>query len=134
MENETGLQNIPTRVTDQIQFHPHTQMSECVTSPPLSRKSLAQRARRERERHDPRLLSLQLRYVSSPEETSAHVTHLNTEQRHMYDVVTDSVYNKRGKLFFLNGAAGTGKTFAYNTIAGSCRQNGHIVVMSNVRY
>ncbi|KAI8532731.1 hypothetical protein RHMOL_Rhmol11G0236300 [Rhododendron molle] len=33
-----------------------------------------------------------------------------------------------GTTFFLNGGAGTGKTFLYNTIAQKCRALGHIVV------
>ncbi|XP_026454030.1 uncharacterized protein LOC113355393 [Papaver somniferum] len=33
-----------------------------------------------------------------------------------------------GRTFFLNGSAGTGKTFLYNTVAASCRLRGYIVL------
>lgn len=42
--------------------------------------------------------------------------------------LTDSAVQNAGKIFFLNGAAGTGKTFVYNTIAAKCRSLGHIVI------
>ncbi|PIA61727.1 hypothetical protein AQUCO_00200012v1 [Aquilegia coerulea] len=52
------------------------------------------------------LEQMQLRYMFTPAETVARVSCLNQEQHHVYDVVTDSVYNNKGKLFFVNGAAG----------------------------
>ncbi|PIA53073.1 hypothetical protein AQUCO_01000741v1 [Aquilegia coerulea] len=54
---------------------------------------------------------------------------MNAEQLHAYTEVTNSVLNDSGKIFFLNGPAGTGKTFVYNTIADSLRSKGHIVIM-----
>src|ERR1700686_2948779 len=40
----------------------------------------------------------------------------NVEQRAAYDSIIGSVMQHEGKLFFLHGPAGTGKTFVYNTI------------------
>ncbi|XP_028078844.1 uncharacterized protein LOC114280672 [Camellia sinensis] len=48
--------------------------------------------------------------------------------RNAYNTITSSVFQNKGTVFFLNGGAGTGKTFLYNTIALKCRSLGHIVV------
>ncbi|XP_028094153.1 uncharacterized protein LOC114294224 [Camellia sinensis] len=53
---------------------------------------------------------------------------LNNGQRNTYNTITSSVFQNKGTVFFLNGGAGTGKTFLYNTIALKCRSLGHIVV------
>ncbi|XP_018460165.2 uncharacterized protein LOC108831095 [Raphanus sativus] len=53
------------------------------------------------------------------EETLRHekqFTQLNADQRAIYDSVLESVDKKEGKLFFVYGAGGTGKTFLYQTI------------------
>ncbi|PIA35515.1 hypothetical protein AQUCO_03500110v1 [Aquilegia coerulea] len=71
----------------------------------------------------------QLQYEGIEIEAATNYLRLNSAQNQAYKVVTDSVFSKKGKLFFLNGAAGTGKTFVYNTIASACRSKGHIVVM-----
>ena len=57
-----------------------------------------------------------------------NVARLNTAQCSAYNAITSSVFENKGTTFFLNGGAGTGKTFLYNTIAGKCRSLGHIVV------
>ncbi|KAI8561187.1 hypothetical protein RHMOL_Rhmol04G0318500 [Rhododendron molle] len=57
-----------------------------------------------------------------------NVHYLNSGQNTAYDAITSSVFENKGTMFFLNGGAGTGKTFLYNTIAGKCRSLGHIVV------
>ncbi|XP_028102947.1 ATP-dependent DNA helicase RRM3-like [Camellia sinensis] len=53
---------------------------------------------------------------------------LNNVQRNAYNTITSSIFQNKGTIFFLNGGAGTGKTFLYNTIALKCRSLGHIVV------
>ena len=53
---------------------------------------------------------------------------LNPEQRHAFDAITDSVENNLGRLFFLNGPGGTGKTFVYNTVCHHVRSKGLIVL------
>ncbi|KAI8557126.1 hypothetical protein RHMOL_Rhmol05G0311100 [Rhododendron molle] len=57
-----------------------------------------------------------------------NVHYLNSGQNTAYNAITSSVFENKGTMFFLNGGAGTGKTFLYNTIAGKCRSLGHIVV------
>ena len=56
------------------------------------------------------------------------ILQLNHEQIAAYHDIIDSVNEQRGKLFFLNGSAGTGKTFVYNTIAMKVRSQGKIVL------
>jgi hypothetical protein len=52
----------------------------------------------------------------------------NEEQHTAYDAVMDSVYNNRGKAFFLHSAGGGGKTFVCNTIAGTVHANHHVTL------
>lgn len=61
---------------------------------------------------DEQYLHVQCLKDSSKEQISL----LNEEQKKVYEVVLDSVHNNSGKLFFLYGLGGTGKTFVYNTI------------------
>ncbi|XP_028100375.1 uncharacterized protein LOC114299737 [Camellia sinensis] len=56
------------------------------------------------------------------------IDRLNNDQRTAYDAITSSVFENKGTIFFLNGGAGTGKTFLYNAIALKCRSVGHIVI------
>ncbi|XP_028081957.1 uncharacterized protein LOC114283346 [Camellia sinensis] len=56
------------------------------------------------------------------------IDRLNNDQRTTYDAITSSVFENKGTIFFLNGGAGTGKTFLYNAIALKCRSLGHIVI------
>lgn len=53
---------------------------------------------------------------------------LNDEQRIIYDEVMTSVLEKQGKLFFINGAGGTGKTFLYKTIISALRSRSKRVI------
>lgn len=53
---------------------------------------------------------------------------LNDDQKKVYDAVMDSIDNKKGKLFFLNGPGGTGKTYVYQTIISRLRSQGQIVL------
>ncbi|XP_026396034.1 uncharacterized protein LOC113290665 [Papaver somniferum] len=57
-----------------------------------------------------------------------NIANLNEEQLAAFKAITDSVERREGSKFFLNGSAGTGKTFVYNTIAASCRLKGDIVL------
>ncbi|SGY53294.1 BQ5605_C006g03744 [Microbotryum silenes-dioicae] len=43
------------------------------------------------------------------------------EQRHAFDTICDSVFNVRGKTFFINAPGGTGKTFLETTILSRIR-------------
>lgn len=60
----------------------------------------------------------QLNYDVREEQALAEqqIALLNDEQRQAFDQVVDSTLHGRGRLFFLNGPGGTGKTFVYNTI------------------
>ncbi|CAN6835653.1 unnamed protein product, partial [Brassica oleracea] len=65
------------------------------------------------------------------EETLRHVSQynlLNAQQRAIYESVLDSIDKKDGKLFFIHGAWGTGKTFLYQTIISRLRSRKQIVL------
>ncbi|XP_056845361.1 uncharacterized protein LOC108807528 [Raphanus sativus] len=65
------------------------------------------------------------------EETLRHekqFIQLNADQRAIYDSVLESVDKKEGKLFFVYGAGGTGKTFLYQTIISRLRSRKQIVL------
>ncbi|XP_018461372.2 uncharacterized protein LOC108832383 [Raphanus sativus] len=65
------------------------------------------------------------------EETLRHekqFRQLNPEQRVIYDSVLQSVDRKDGKLFFVYGPGGTGKTFLYQTIISRIRSRKQIVL------
>ncbi|RIA04643.1 hypothetical protein BRARA_K01104, partial [Brassica rapa] len=65
------------------------------------------------------------------EETLRHdrqFNKLNPDQRAIYEAVLDSVDKKDGKLFFVYGAGGTGKTFLYQTIISRIRSRKQIVL------
>lgn len=53
---------------------------------------------------------------------------LNKEQRVIYDDVMTSVLENEGKLFFIYGAGGTGKTFLYKTIISALRSSNKKVI------
>ncbi|XP_024009308.1 uncharacterized protein LOC112084412 [Eutrema salsugineum] len=68
---------------------------------------------------------------STAEQNDEHVAlfkQLNPEQRTIYDAVMDSIENHRGKLFFVYGPGGTGKTFLYRTIISKIRSTKGIVL------
>lgn len=56
------------------------------------------------------------------------VAQLNDEQRLAYDDIMDSIRNKRGRFFFINGPGGTGKTYVYRAICHSVRADGGIIL------
>ncbi|KAJ7678335.1 PIF1-like helicase-domain-containing protein, partial [Mycena polygramma] len=53
---------------------------------------------------------------------------LNPEQRQAFDKIIDSVHNRSGKVYFVNGPGGTGKTFVYNTVCHRLRSEENIVL------
>ncbi|EOA28676.1 hypothetical protein CARUB_v10024900mg [Capsella rubella] len=53
---------------------------------------------------------------------------LNDDQKKVYDAVIDSIEHQKGKLFFLNGPGGTGKTYVYKTIISRLRSQRKIVL------
>jgi hypothetical protein len=58
----------------------------------------------------------------------ARIPLLNEKQRAAFQAIIHSIQNNDPKLFFLNGPAGTGKTFLYNTITHCLRGQGKIVL------
>jgi Cdc6-like AAA superfamily ATPase len=41
---------------------------------------------------------------------------LNDDQRNAYEIILNAVTNKEGKLFFVYGSGGIGKTFVWTTL------------------
>ena len=56
------------------------------------------------------------------------VSQLNSEQKQIYDVVLQSVYERTGQCFFVYGYGGTGKTFLWNAIISRLRSEKLIVL------
>lgn len=77
-----------------------------------------------------RLIAEQQNYNRQQEQELAveDVNKMNVGQKHAFDSIIDSVIHQRKKLFFLNGPAGTGKTFCYNAICHKLRGEGKIVL------
>lgn len=63
-------------------------------------------------------ISEQLDYDIQHERQQAEerIPQLNRDQRSAFEHIVDSVSAHSGRLFFLNGPGGTGKTFLYNTV------------------
>ncbi|KAG0560756.1 hypothetical protein KC19_9G010700 [Ceratodon purpureus] len=57
-----------------------------------------------------------------------HEPQLNGEQRYCYDAILSSIEDQSGVVFFVNGPAGTGKTFLYNIVTANVRSRGKIVI------
>jgi ATP-dependent DNA helicase PIF1 len=53
---------------------------------------------------------------------------LNLEQLSGYTKIIDHVINKKGRVFFVDGPRGTGKTFLYRCLIATVRLDGLIVV------
>jgi len=53
---------------------------------------------------------------------------LNDDQRSTYETILNVVTNKEGKLFFVYGSGGTGKTFVWTTFLSRLRGQGKIVL------
>ena len=62
------------------------------------------------------------------ERMSERVHMLNDEQLTVYKTVMNSIENRKGLRFFLDGPAGTGKTYLLNTILSSTRRQGKIAL------
>src|SRR5882724_6673581 len=57
-----------------------------------------------------------------------YLAKLNAGQRDAYDKILASVMNKEGKLFFLHGPGGCGKSFLWNTLGHTVRGQQLIVL------
>jgi hypothetical protein len=76
------------------------------------------------------ILAEQLDYdrVALQEMVDERLETFNPDQRRVYDAVMESYRQHRGKAFFLHSAGGGGKTYVCNTIAGSIRAEGQVVL------
>jgi len=54
---------------------------------------------------------------------------LNDDQRNAYEIILNAVTNKEGKLFFVYGSGGTGKTFVWTTFLSRLRGQGKIMLV-----
>nr|XP_027121539.1 uncharacterized protein LOC113738500 [Coffea arabica] len=53
---------------------------------------------------------------------------LNPEQRYAFDLILQSVFSSEGKVFFIDGPGGTGKTFLYRSLLSALRSQGYIAI------
>jgi SpoVK/Ycf46/Vps4 family AAA+-type ATPase len=77
-----------------------------------------------------RLLNEELNYDRDTlqKESVEMLGKLNLDQKKAYDKIIQSVSNKLGKLIFVNGYGGTGKTFLWKAITTALRAEGKIVL------
>ncbi|ELU06956.1 hypothetical protein CAPTEDRAFT_59666, partial [Capitella teleta] len=50
------------------------------------------------------------------------------EQKKVYAIISNSIENKKGSLFFLDAPGGTGETFLLNLLLSKVRYNGDIAL------
>ena len=76
------------------------------------------------------LIGEQLNYDHSHEQNLARerLAQLNPEQLNACEQIVSSVEAQAGRIFFLNGPGGTGKTFVYNTVCNIVRGHGWIAL------
>ncbi|KAH0603160.1 uncharacterized protein H6S33_008164 [Morchella sextelata] len=76
------------------------------------------------------MIAAELRYNQQTELElrNERIAKLNDEQLQCYNTIVRSVDNPATAQFFLQGPAGTGKTFLYNTICNHFRSEGKIVL------
>ena len=73
------------------------------------------------------VISEQLNY-DHKQEHAYHCELLNEDQWQAYIKICESIKNNHGKLFFLNGHGGTGKTFLYKVLCSKFQSKGAIVI------
>ncbi len=54
---------------------------------------------------------------------------LNDDQHNAYEIILNVMTNKEGKLFFVYGSGGTGKTFVWTTFLSRLQRQGKIVLV-----
>ena len=77
-----------------------------------------------------RLISQQLNYNHQAEHDMAthFIASLNGDQRHVFETIWDSIINKQGRLFFIDGWGGCGKTYLYETLCHAIHTQGLIIL------
>ncbi|KAK8921410.1 hypothetical protein KSP39_PZI020685 [Platanthera zijinensis] len=56
------------------------------------------------------------------------ISSLNEGQSYIFHIITTAIQQGNGGMFFIDGPAGTGKTFLYKSILAHLRKDGHIVL------
>ncbi|KAK8921613.1 hypothetical protein KSP39_PZI020468 [Platanthera zijinensis] len=56
------------------------------------------------------------------------ISSLNESQSYIFHIITTAIQQGNGGMFFIDGPAGTGKTFLYKSILAHLRKDGHIVL------
>jgi PIF1-like helicase len=76
------------------------------------------------------MISQQMNYDSQTEAAAAHLltSSLNDDQRHAFLKIWQSIAEKEGKIFFIDGFRGCGKTYLYQAICHAVRAEGLIVL------
>ncbi|SGY53709.1 BQ5605_C006g03792 [Microbotryum silenes-dioicae] len=85
------------------------------------------------------LLRLMMEERSTPEEIERmnrewkkNLEAFTVEQKHAFNTICDSVFNVRGKMFFINAPGGTGKTFLETTILSRiCSENKYTLAVAS---
>ena len=77
-----------------------------------------------------RLISQQINYNSDSEANTAHqlMSSLNEDQRHAFEKIWQSIIQRKGKTFFVDGFGGCGKTYLYQVICHAVRAEGIIIL------
>ena len=77
-----------------------------------------------------RLISEQMDYDSENEGFTAHqlISSLNDDQKIAFEQIYNSIIHKQGKLFFIDGYGGCGKTYLYRAICHAVRAQGLIIL------
>ncbi|KAH0609829.1 uncharacterized protein H6S33_012375 [Morchella sextelata] len=76
------------------------------------------------------MIASELRYdmVAEAASLQLRITQLNSDQLECFNTITHSIEEAASALFFIQGPAGTGKTFLYNVICNHFRSQGKIVL------
>ena len=77
-----------------------------------------------------RLISQQMNFDPDIESSAAHdlISTLNDDQKHAFQQIWESIIHRQGKLFFVNGFGGCGKTYLYRAICHAVRAESIIIL------
>ena len=77
-----------------------------------------------------RLITQQINYDSHSESITAHqlMSSLNADQRLAFEKIWRSIIQREGKIFFIDGFGGCGKTYLYQVICHAVRAQGIIIL------
>ena len=77
-----------------------------------------------------RLITQEMNYDPQSESMLAHIQidSLNSHQRSAFNHIWQSILGKQGKMFFVDGFGGTGKTYLYQTLCHAVRAQNIIII------